>query len=102
MSDILTGIGGLKKISSLLRARKSSPSGAIEKGEALSDLKKTGVAPPKSAAAEVIRLNHDILISGDRDKEIRNLIRKRLLCEKAVRLKQEIRNFSSILVSTLG
>lgn len=102
MSDILTGIGGLRKISSLLRARKSSPSGTIEKGETLSDLKKIGVTTQKSATAEGIRLNHDILISGDRDKEIRNLIRKRLIYERAVRLKQEIKNFSSILVSTLG
>jgi hypothetical protein len=102
MSDILTGIGGLKKISSLLRARKSSPPSAIEKGGDVSDLKKIGVTPQRSTTATGIRLNHDILISGDRDKEIRNLIQKRLLYEKAVRLKQEIKNLSSIFVSILG
>jgi hypothetical protein len=103
MSDILSGIRGFKKINSLLKARGTLPRGLIEKGEKLSTVENLKLTPDtKNMALTKIRLNSDIFIIGEKDKELKNLIQKRLLCEEAIRLKQEIKNFSSVFFSRLG
>ncbi|MFH0931644.1 MAG: hypothetical protein V1890_06880 [Candidatus Zixiibacteriota bacterium] len=79
------------------------PRGPIEKGEKLSTVENLKLTPdPKNIALTKIRLNSNIFIIGDKDKELKNLIQKRLLCEEAIRLKQEIKNFSSVFFSRLG
>jgi hypothetical protein len=103
MSDILSGIRGFKKINSLLKARGVLPRGPIEKKEKLSTVENLKLIPDtKNMALTKIRLKSDIFIIGEKDKELKNLIQKRLLCEEAIRLKQEIKNFSSVFFSRLG
>jgi hypothetical protein len=95
MSDILSGIRGFKKINSLLKARGALPRSPIEKGEKLSTVENLKLTPAaKNIALTKIRFNSNIFITGD--KELKNLIQKRLLCEEAIRLKQEIKSFSAV------
>ncbi|HEX9912232.1 MAG TPA: hypothetical protein VGB01_03185 [candidate division Zixibacteria bacterium] len=103
MSDILSGIRGLKKINSLLKARGALPHSSIEKSEKLSVAEDLKLTPDtKNTAFTRIRLNGNIFINGDKDKELINLIQKRLICEEAIHLKQEIKNFSSVFFPRLG
>lgn len=103
MSDILSGIRGSKNINSLLEARGTLPRDPIEKGEKLSTVENLKLTPDtKNITLTKIRLNSNIFIIGEKDKELKILIQKRLLCEEAIRIKLEIKNFSSIFFSHLG
>lgn len=103
MSDVLSGIRGFKKIDSLLKARGALPYNSIEKSEKLSTAEDLKLTPgTKNSVYTKIRLNGNIFINGDKDKEFINLIQKRLICEEAIHLKQEIKNFSSVFFPRLG
>jgi len=112
MFYILTGIGELKKVNSLPKARAGSSTSAIEKRGKSSDLGKIKFTQKTKSefvqngsirrsignvTTAEIRSAGNIFIIGDKGKKIRNLVHKRLLCEGAIRLKQEIKNFSSVI-----
>jgi LysM repeat protein len=103
MVDIYTGIGGLKRVSSLLKGKVNSSRILIEKSQRVSTSNqvKSTTGSEKITTSE-IRLNNGIHTAGVKDKKIQELICHRLACEKAIRLKQEIKNFSSAWLSRLS
>jgi len=103
MADIYTGIGGLKRINSLLKGKANSSLLPIEKTERASALNQVKLTPgSEKIITSEIKLNNGIHITGVKDKKIHELICHRLDCEKAIRLKQEIKNFSSSWLSRLS
>lgn len=103
MADIYTGIGVLKRVNSLLKGKASSSLLSIEKSEQVSTSNqvKLTTGSEKIITSE-IRLNNGVHITGVKDKKIHELICQRLTCEKAIRLKQEIKNFSSAWLSRIS
>lgn len=103
MADIYTGIGVLKRVNSLLKGKASSSLLPIEKSERVSasNRVKLTTGSEKIITSE-IRLNNGIHITGVKDKKIHELICQRLTCEKAIRLKQEIKFFSSAWLSRIS
>jgi hypothetical protein len=98
MSDILSGIRGFKRIDSLLNARGTLLRSSVEKREKLFTIEDLELALEiTNNALTKIRLSKNIFIKIDKDKELNDLIQKRLLYEEAIRLKQEIKYFSSVL-----
>ncbi|OGC79994.1 MAG: hypothetical protein A2W07_07000 [candidate division Zixibacteria bacterium RBG_16_43_9] len=96
MADIYAGIGGLKRINSQLIGKANPSRIPIEKTERASALDHVKLTPQSEKIPRPeIKSNNAIYIAGDKDKKIRELICQRLACEKAIRLKQEIKNFSS-------
>ncbi len=103
MTDIYTGISGLKRVNSLLKGKVKPPRIPIEKSERLTASHQARLIPDtEKAITSEIRLNSDIHLTGVKDKKIQELICHRLACEKAIRLKQEIGNFSSACLSRLS
>lgn len=103
MADIYTGIGGLKRINSLLKGKANSSLLPIEKNERASALNQVKLTPgSEKIITSEIKLNNGIHITGVKDKKIHELICQRLTCEKAIRLKQEIKNFSSAWLSRIN
>jgi hypothetical protein len=103
MAEIYTGISVLKKINSLLKGKANSSLLPIEKSERASALNQVKLTPSsEKILTSEIKLNSGIHITGAKDKKIHELICQRLTCEKAIRLKQEIKNFSSAWLSRLS
>lgn len=103
MAVIYTGISGLKRVNSLLKGKVKPPRIPIEKSEQLTAPHQAGLTPEaeKTIASE-IGSNSYIHLTGVKDKRIQELISHRLACDKAIRLKQEIRNFSAAWISRLS
>ena len=103
MADIYTGIGGLKRVNSLLKSKVNSSRIPIEKTERASALNQVRLTPgSEKIITSEIKLNNGVHITGVKDKKINELIWQRLTCEKTIRLKQEIKNFSSAWLSRLS
>jgi RAB protein geranylgeranyltransferase component A len=103
MADIYTGIGVLKRINSLLKGKVNSPLLPIDKSKQPATVNQVKSTPgPEKIITPQVKINNDIHITGVKDKKINELICQRLTCEKAIRLKQEIKNFSSVWLSHLS
>lgn len=103
MADIYAGIGGLKRVNSLLKGKANSSLHPIEKSGRASALDRVKLTPQSEKVPRPeIKLNNGIYITGDKDKKIRELICQRLTCEKAIRLKQEIKNFASAWLTRIS
>jgi len=103
MTDIYTGIGVLKRVNSLLKGKANSSLLPIEKSKRASALNQVELTPgSEKIITSEIKLNDSIQMTGVKDKKIHELIGQRLTCEKAVRLKQEIKNFSSAWLSRIS
>jgi hypothetical protein len=103
MADIYAGIGGFKRINSLLKGKANPSRIPIEKNERASALDHVKLTPQSEKIPRPeIKLNNGIYIAGDKDKKIRELICQRLTCEKAIGLKQEIKNFSSAWLTRIS
>jgi RAB protein geranylgeranyltransferase component A len=103
MADMYTGISVLKRINSLLKGKVNSPLLPIGRSKQVTAINQLESTPgPEKIITPQVKANNDIHIVGVKDKKINELICRRLTCEKAVRLKQEIKNFSSVWLSRLS
>ena len=103
MADIYTGIGVLKKINSLFKGKVNSSGILVDKSKRASALNqvKPSTRSDKIITSE-IKIDKGVYIAVEKDRRIHELICHRLACEKAIRLKQEIKNFSSVWLSRLS
>lgn len=103
MAEIYTGISVLKKINSLLKGKANSSLLRVGKKPQASAVNGVKLTPRlEKVSPSEIKSDYAVNISGENDKRIRELICQRLACEKAIRLKQEIKNFSSAWLSGLS
>jgi hypothetical protein len=103
MVDIYTGIGGLKRVSSLLKGKVNSSRIPIEKSERASALNQVKLTSrSEKIITSEIKTANSVYITIEKDRRIRELICHRLACEKAIHLKEEIKNFSSAWLSRLS
>jgi len=98
MSIIFTGINGLKKVNSIFRTKAKFVRGFDGISSETSVMKDLNpVRSIKFVKIDDIILKGNQCLATDKNKRIQGLIQKQLLCQEAIRIKQEINNFNSII-----